>query len=195
MMDAIGKMTISEITLLFVLLFVLPGMAGLLFRLREYESRSGDPRGSKKGKRREPPPPPPPADRVPDDVFPYRRRPFLSPPELACLAALREALAADEVDVFPKVGLWELVEPTDKNPGYAARLSALDFDFLVCERQTSQPIVAILFTPARDRPAGPAGLREKICKAAGIDAVFIDLEEKYEVKRLKEVLGIAEANL
>jgi hypothetical protein len=197
MLDAISQITISEVILLFVLLFVLPGMGYLVFNLRKYEKMAGRPPATEKKKKKkkdEPPPPPPAPKKVPDNVFPYRTRPLLSPPERACLIALREVMGAD-YDVFAKTALWERIEPTDQDPGYAERLRGLAFDFLICDRDTGEPLTAIMFNPGKGKPAGPADLLRKICEAAGVHAVFIDLAEQYDAKKLKEALGIPDIDL
>ncbi len=200
MMDILSQITLSEVMLLFVLLFVLPAMAYLLWRLRMYEKLFGElPAGAG---RKAPPSPPPPAAAVlaggapdaPPDVFPYRTRVFLSPPEKACLAALREALGP-EVEVFPKVALWETVEPTDRNPGFLERLKGKDYDFLVCDRKTGQPLTAVLFKPGKGRPAGPVDELKRICAAAKANLVFIDMAENYDARKLKEALGIPELDI
>ena len=191
MWDAITQTTISEAILLFVLLFVLPGMTYMVAQMRRLEARVGlpPPDGNKKGKST-PPPSPPPEKKVPDDVFPYRQRPFLPPSERACADALREVLGAELVEIYPKAALWEILEPTDKDPGYLERLGGLNLDFLVCDKKTGQPLTAVIFNPGKGRPAGKIDLTGKCCAAAGLPAVFIDLAEQYDAKSLKAALGI-----
>ena len=197
MMDAVRQTTISEAILFFVLLFVLPGMAFLIWNLRKYEKMlNGRGKPAEKGKMNEqgktssssPP-------QKSDGIFPYKPRQFLSPHETACLAAMREVLAADAVDVFAKTALWELVEPADKDPVYAERLHGLDFDFLVCDRITGQPLTAVMFNPGKSRSNGQADLLRKICEAAGTHVVFIDMAESYDAKSLKESLGIPDLEM
>ena len=193
MWDAIAQITISEVVLLFVLLLVLPGMAYMVMQMRKLEARAGlaPPNEKKKKKEEEPPPTPATAvKKVPDNVFPYRTRTFLSPPELACVAAMREVLGANLVEVYPKVALWEMLESTDKDPGYLERLNGLDLDFLVCDKKTGQPLTAVIFNPGKGRPAGRIDLVGKSCAAAGLPAVFIDMAEQYDAKSLKAALGI-----
>lgn len=199
MMDILGQITIAESLLLFILLFVLPGLTFLIRKLRRYEKEFGQlPEEKKKKKKKEEPPPPEPAapakDAVPADVFPYRAKTFLSPADKACLAAMREAMGA-EVEVFPKVALWETVESTDKNPGFGERLHGKDYDFLVCDKKTGQPLTGVMYAPAKGRPAGPIDDMKKICAAAGANLVFIDMAEEYDVKKMKDALGIPELDL
>ena len=204
MMEIISKITIAEVILLFVLCFILPLLALLLLRLRKYETLFGAlPEEGKKGKKKKkkqeeevaaaavaaPDP-----DAVPDDVWPYGAKGFLSPADRACLAAMREALGP-EVDVFPKVALWETVEATDKAPGYGKRLHGKAYDFLVCDRKTGQPLTGVMYNPGKGRPAGAIDDFRKICRAAGANVVFIDMAEEYDVKTLKEALGIPELDI
>lgn len=200
MLEILAQTTLSEIMLLFVLLFILPATAYLLLRLRRYESRYGLLTNAKGGKKKAPPPEPVPAAEaklspsVPADSFPYRSRLPLSAAELSCLAALRGALGPD-VEVFPKVALWEVVEATEKDPGYFARLTGKACDFLVCDRKTGRPLTAVMFKPGKGRPAGPLDELGRICAAAQANVVFIDMAEEYDAGSLKKALGIPELDL
>ncbi len=201
MMDAIRQISISEVALLFILLFVLPLLALLVRRLRAYEALFGDlPDEKKKEKKKAAAAAPAPAaaasteDAVPGNVYPYRAKAFLSPSDHACLEAMREALG-DEVDVFPKVALWELVESTDKAPGYLNRLHDKDYDFLVCDRRTGQPLTAVMYNAGKGRPAGRIDEIRKICKAAGANVVFIDQKAEYDADSLKEALGLPDLDI
>lgn len=202
MMDILGKITFSEVLLLFVLLFVLPGMTYLVLRLRKYEALFGflpDDKAKKKAKKSEPVTVESAAETesvpdVPNDVYPYRSKVFLSPADKACLGAMREALG-EEVEVFPKVALWELVESTEKEAGYLQRLHGKDVDFLVCDRKTGRPLTAVAYNPGKGRPAGPVDELKKICDAAEANIVFIDMAEEYDVKSLKDALGIPELDI
>ncbi|MCL2001221.1 MAG: DUF2726 domain-containing protein [Planctomycetes bacterium] len=199
MLDIIAQITISEVMLLFVLLFVLPTTTFLILRLRRYENLFGElPNtvGKKKAKPPEQPKTAPlavGATAVPTDVFPYKIRAFLSSADKACLQAMREALGPD-VEVFPKVALWETIESADKNPGYLERLHGKDYDFLVCDRKTGQPLTAVMFKPGRGRPTGAVDELKRICAAAKANVVFIDMLENYDAKMLKDALGIPDLN-
>ncbi len=94
------------------------------------------------------------------------------------------------MDVFAKVALWELVESTDKAPGYAGRLKGLDFDYLLCDRKTGRMLTAVMYNPGKGRPAGPVDEVRKICAAAKANVVFIDMAEKYDAKTLGAALGL-----
>ncbi len=205
MLDALAKTTISEVILLFLLLFVLPMLALLVRRLRKYEMLYGvlKEEGKKKKKKKteepvaepEPPAPVAPEDEAPpDNAYPYASRTFLSPADKACLSALREAFGPD-VNVFPKVAVWEVVEPTEKAIGYANRLRGLLFDFLICDGITGQVLTGIAYNPGKGRPAGPIDELKEICHAAGTNLVFIDMAEEYNAKTLKDALGIPDLDI
>lgn len=201
MLDVLGKTSISEVILIFILLFVLPLIALLLRRLRKYEALFGvlpdEGRKKKKKKKGDEPAPEAPAaapvapqeEAPPDNRYPYQSRPFLSSADKACLNAMREALGPD-VDVFAKVALWETVESTEKAAGYANRLKGLAFDCLVCDRRTGQVLTAVMYNPGKGRPAGLIDEIKKICTAAKANLVFIDMAEEYDVKTLSAALGI-----
>ncbi|MCD8350456.1 MAG: DUF2726 domain-containing protein [Planctomycetaceae bacterium] len=204
MLDALAKTTISEVILLFLLLFVLPMLALLVKRLRKYEMLYGvlkeEGRKKKKKKADEPEPAAPPPEILPEDEpppdnsYPYASRIFLSPADKACLSALKEAFGSD-VDIFPKVALWEVVEPTEKAVGYANRLRGLLFDFLICDAKTGQVLTGIAYNPGKGRPAGPIDELKAICHAAGANLVFIDMAEEYDATKLKDALGIPDLDI
>lgn len=199
MTNALAKASISELFLLFILIFVLPLMTLMLLRIRRYEQLYGllpEKEKKKKGggeKQREPAPD---DDAAPDwdqSKYPYVAKAFLSPADRACLEALRQALG--EVEVYPKVALWELVDSAGESPEYAERLRGKDLDFLVCDRRTGMPLTGVQYRPGKGRPSGPADELERICKAAGTSLVFIDMAEEYDVKTLKDALGIPDLEL
>lgn len=198
-MDIISQISISEVVLVFNLIFVLPALAYLLLRLRKYENQFGmlqeDPKKEKKKKAEEPAAAPTASGTKIDlGVYPYRACTFLTSPEKSCLEALVGALGS-EVHVFPKVALWETVESTDAEPGYRERLHGKDFDFLVCDRLTAQPMTAIMFRPGKGRPSGPSDEVKKICAAAKVNLVFIEQAEVYDAAKLKAELGIPDLEL
>lgn len=201
LMDVIGKIAISEVILLFLLLFVLPALFLLIMRLRKYEAQFGQlPEEKKNKKKKKKSVEEPPAEAKPAaaehaaEGYPYRTKAFLSPADRACLQAMREALGPD-AEVYPKVALWETVEPTEKDAAYARRLEGTCYDFLVCDKRTGKPLTAVMYRPGRGRPAGAVDELLKICKAAGANVVSIDMVEKYDVKSLKAALGIPELDL
>ncbi len=200
MLEAMSQTTISEVILLFILLFMLPMLALLILRLRKYERLFGElpeekKKGKKKKKKKDDIPEPAAADpSVPADVFPYKTRPFMSQSDQKALAAMREAYGAD-VEVFPKVALWETVESTDKTPGFAERLHDKCYDFLICDARTGEPLTAVMYNPGKGRPAGRIDDLKKICAAAGANVVFIDMSDNYDAAGIKKALGIPELDL
>lgn len=204
MMEILSKITISEVILLFNLLFVLPTLALLLLRLRKYEALYGvlptEP-GKKRGKKTKK------IEAPGDDAaaknagraeaaagYAYRTRTFMSPAERNCLRVMREVLG-DDVDIFPKVALWETVDPMDAGAGASSRLEGKDYDFLICDRRTGQPLTAVMFKGGRGRPAGSVDELVKICESAGAGVVFIEMADDYNVKKMKEALRIPELEL
>lgn len=198
MLDIVRQAGISEVILLFVLVFVIPMTGYLLLRLRRYESQFGRlaaPEKKKKKKKEAEPAPEKSGKRsVPPDVFPYQAKVFIPPPERACLNALTEAIGGD-IAVYVKVALWELVEATDKNPGYFDRLTGKSIDFLICDASTGKPFTAACFEPPRNAPRRPVEELEKICKAAGLHLVFLPVAEEYDAKTLKKTLEIPDLSL
>lgn len=208
MMDIISKITISEVVLLFLLIFILPGMALLVRRLRKYEALFGDlpEEEKKKGKKKkaaeedddllDDDPPAAPAKEEEEDAkgYPYQSRAFLSPADRACLSSMREALGPD-VEVYPKVALWETVESTERSAAHVNRLHGLDYDFLVCDKRTGQVLTAVMFKPGKGRPAGPVDELKRICAAAKANVVFIEMAEEYDARKLKDALGIPDLDI
>ncbi len=52
-----------------------------------------------------------------------------------------------------------------------------------------------MYKPGRGRPAGAVDELLKICKAAEASVVSIDMAEQYDVKSLKDALGIPDLDL
>lgn len=158
MVEIFGQAAISEIILLFVLVFIIPLLAFLLYRLRGYERQFGalaSGRGKKKKKREsEAKAARPEKPAALPDIYPYKTKIFLTPPERACLEALSVAFGT-EVKIYVKVALWELAESTDKNPGFHDRLIDKRVDFLICDAATDKPFTAVCFEPGKGVPRGP----------------------------------------
>ena len=196
MMEIFGQTSISEVILLFVLLFAVPLMAVLLRRLRNCEKQLGEGRGGKKKKKKS-------KDTVartdasgkpsvPPDVFPYREKVFLTPPERACLEALNETFGR-EVRIYAKVALWELAESTDKNPGFSERLADKSVEFLICDAATGKPFTAVCFEQDAGGPQGRNDDLRMICKAIGLHLVFLPQADEYDAAALREQLNIPDA--
>lgn len=202
LMEIVGKIGFSEVVLLFLLIFVLPVTALLLLRLRKYEALFGElpeekksgKKKKKKAKEKEPEPQPESPRAEHSGAVAFRSRPFLTPEDRACLAAMRQALGP-EVEVYPKVALWETVEPVERDAESAKRLQGKCLDFLVCDKQTGKALTAVMFNPGKGRPAGGIDEIRTICGIAGASVVFIDMAEKYDAKSLKKALGIPELDI
>lgn len=100
MLEIIANAGIAEVILLFILVFIIPMTGYLVLRLRRYENEYGRlaaPSRKKKKKKEKPQPvakAAPEKPSVPADVFPYGQKTFLTPPELALLQAIAEAVGA-----------------------------------------------------------------------------------------------------
>ncbi len=211
MFDIIGKASISEVILVFLLVFLLPLLALLVQRLRRYEALYGDLPKLKRnwGKKKtvdedgdeeqlmaaSDTAVKPRADAADDDsggdAYPYRAKTFLTNADRACLAAMREVYGK-EVEIFPKVALWETIEPSMGGAAYPRRLSDKDFDFLICDSRTMKPLTAVMYNPKKGPAAGRADEIRRICQAAAAPVVFIDMNDKYDAKRLRQALGVPE---
>lgn len=199
MMDTILSIGISEVVLLFVLLFLLPAMALLVLRLRKYETLFGElPEEKKAGKKKkekkaEPPKEAPAAAGPAASNVGFKVKQFLTPADRACLAAMKEALG--EVEVYPKVAFWETVEPTERDAEASRRLEGKCLDFLVCDKSTGRALTAVMFNPGKGRPAAGIDEIRTISQTAAAPLVFIDMAEKYDAKTLKKALGIPDLEL
>ncbi len=210
MLEIIGKISISEVILIFLLIFLIPILGLLIQRLRRYEEQFGDlPKAKRKwGKKKEKAADEPPAapdkpenaaapvladleEDLSSDVYPYRAKTFLSGGDKACLAAMREVYGPD-VEIFPKVALWETVEPTVGGVAHSRRLLDKDFDFLICDARTMKPLTGVLYNPKKGPAAGRVDEIRRICQAAAANVVFIDTNEKYDAKQLRRALGVPE---
>ena len=200
MVEVIGKAAISELILLFVLLFVIPLLVFLLRRLRAYENQYGPllkKRGKGKKKKekieKEKAPEADQPEEVPD-VYPYRMKSFITPPERACLEALSTAFGPD-VKIHVKVALWGLVESTDKEPGYHARLTGKYIDFLLCDAATDKAFTAVCFEPGKGKIRKAYDELESICQAAGLHLAFLPMADDYDADELKNLLDIRDIDL
>jgi very-short-patch-repair endonuclease len=77
-------------------------------------------------------------------ALPYRRKPFLTPAEIAYYKMLR-MLFADRYLIFAQVRVVDLCEVLDRpfNQGAVNRIDRRHVDFVLCDQQTFRPMVAI----------------------------------------------------
>jgi len=177
-------MTIAEIILLFILLFIIPFVFLILRENRKLNQylRSGLPPEPPK-----PAPPPPPA------AFLYQRRALLSEAEISFRDTAQTLMGQDTL-LLPKVSLSALAEPDGSHPVHAERLAGKTADFLVCDRPTGHPTAAIFFQPAPGSatPRGYLEEAEKICKAADISFVRVPSRNSYDAETVRKALGLPE---
>jgi hypothetical protein len=87
-------------------------------------------------------------------VFPYQRKPFLTPAEIAYYRMLR-MIFADRYLIFAQVRVVDLCEVLDRpvNQGAVNRIDRRHVDFVLCHPRTFKPMVAIeLDDSTHDRP-------------------------------------------
>ena len=97
---------------------------------------------------------PPRAPRKLPVVLPYRRKPFLTPAEIAYYKMLR-MIFADRYLIFAQVRVVDLCEVLDRpfNQGAVNRVDRRHVDFVLCHPRTFKPMVAIeLDDSSHDRP-------------------------------------------
>jgi len=84
------------------------------------------------------------ASKVTPIRFPYRRKSLLSPAELAFYKVLKDAIG-DRFVILLKVGVRDLCEITHREVSQAAfnRVAATQVDFVLCDRVSLHPVVAI----------------------------------------------------
>ncbi len=199
-MDIIRQITISEVILLFNLVFVLPAMALLILQLRKYERQFGPlPEETKKKSRKKKEKEDTAAaaalfSPANPDKYPYAAKNFLSAGDIACITALEEAFGPD-VRVSPKVALWETIEPTEKDAEYRDRLHGRNYDFLLSDKALGQPLSAIMYRPVSGPAIAKSDEMKKICAAAGMQLVFIEQAAEYNTENLKNELGIPNFDL
>jgi len=104
--------------------------------------------------------------------LPYQlKQPFFSSAERAQLELLEQAVGND-FRILAKVRLAEVVDVTAiprRSPWYHAtnRISAASFDFLLCDKQTLEPVCAVEVEDASDANAA----LEELCQVIGLPLV------------------------
>lgn len=192
-MELLSQVAISEIMLLFVLLFIVPILVILVLKLRACESFMANmsPEKKKPAETAEPVPAASARPPVPPDKFPYKVKQLLQSAERGCLASLHTVMG-EGTSVYPKVALWSLVEPSESDPGYMERLTNKFFDFLLCDNLTGQPFSALAFEQT-DRE-GKKALEEmkKICEAAGVHLILLPRRDQYDSALLRKIMELPE---
>jgi hypothetical protein len=132
--------------------------------------------------------------RTPKTVtFPYVRNDrFLSPAESVFLAALRLAVV-DQYDIFAKVRLLDLVglKPEQGRQAAFNRVQAKQIDFLLCDRQTARPVLAIeLDDSTHQRPdrQGRDAFVEQVLEVIGLPALRVPVTRAYDPSELARLV-------
>ena len=133
------------------------------------------------------------ATKVDPATFPYTRNErFLSPAESSFLAALRAA-AAEEYEIFAKVRLLDVLSVKAGVGRQAAfnRVQAKHIDFLLCDRATSRPVLAIELDDSShqraDRKTRDAFLEEAL-EVIGLPALRCPVTRAYDPRELARLI-------
>ena len=126
--------------------------------------------------------------------LPYQlKRPFFEPEERAQLELLEQAIGKD-YRILAKVRLADVVEVTAvprRGPWYHAnnRISAARFDFLLCDRQSLEPLCAV---EVQDASPANAALDE-ICQVIGLPLVRLTPQQAVSFDHLRAAIEHAVA--
>jgi hypothetical protein len=126
-------------------------------------------------------------------TFPYVRNDrFLSSAESVFLAALRLAVV-DQYDIFAKVRLLDLVglKPEQGRQAAFNRVQAKQIDFLLCDRQTARPVLAIeLDDSTHQRPdrQGRDAFVEQVLEVIGLPALRVPVTRAYDPSELARLV-------
>jgi very-short-patch-repair endonuclease len=126
-------------------------------------------------------------------TFPYARNErFLSPAESSFLAVLRVAVA-DEYEIFAKVRLLDILSVTAGESRQAAfnRVQAKQLDFLLCERGTSRPVLALELDDSShlrsDRKARDAFV-EEVLEIIGLPVLRCPVTRTYDPREVARLI-------
>lgn len=137
---------------------------------------------------------PPPAE---EPVrLPYRRKDYLlSKAERSFYGVLTDAVA-EEYRVFAKVRLADLVwipKGTEKRQSYFNRIQAKHIDFVLCDRSTVRPVLAIeLDDASHQRQARQTrdAFMDQALAAAELPLLRVPARSAYHVDELKEQIRV-----
>ncbi|MHB0817068.1 DUF2726 domain-containing protein [Stutzerimonas stutzeri] len=126
--------------------------------------------------------------------MPYQlRRPVLQAEERELLALLQQAVANDYL-ILCKIRVAEVAEVTAiprRAPWYQAtnRISAGCFDFLLCDRQTLDPVCAIEMEPASEDNA----FLDELCETIALPLVRLPAEKARAYSEVRAAIERATA--
>lgn len=117
--------------------------------------------------------------------FPYQRKWYLlSRTERACYEALRAA-AGQDLHVFPKVRLLELLWVPNETPqrqGYLNRVMSKHVDFVLCDRERVAPVLVVELDDASHKlpqRAARDALVDAVLRAAGLPVLRFPVSAAY----------------
>lgn len=127
--------------------------------------------------------------------LPYQlKRPFFEPAERAQLELLEQAVG-EQYLILAKVRLADVVEVTAvprRGHWYHAvnRISAARFDYLLCDRQSLEPVCAVEIQDATDANAP----LDEICQVIGLPLVRLTPQYAQSFDRLRTAIETAVAD-
>lgn len=123
------------------------------------------------------------------DLFPYKLRdPLLTPNETAFYQILL-AIVGRRVVVCPKVRLADVfsIKPTSNHQAFYDRIACRQVDFLLCERYTLKPLLAIELydhsLPGSERKKRDAYI-DRVFKAGKLPIMHLVAQEHYSARAL-----------
>lgn len=131
---------------------------------------------------------------IPKIKYPYQKKKFLlGIDEKKFFDALSLAIEDESYYIVPNVDLEDFlkVEDVDKRNIYRDKLKHRSVDFLLCDKETLTPKVAInLERPGKNKTSGTRGevFLDKTFEAADIKFFRFNIKEQYNVEDIKKSL-------
>jgi very-short-patch-repair endonuclease len=138
---------------------------------------------------------PPKAPRKLSVALPYKRKPFLTPAEIAYYKMLR-MIFADRYLIFAQVRVVDLCEVLDRpfNQGAVNRIDRRHVDFVLCHQRTFKPMVAIeLDDSSHERPyrRQKDAFLDEVFRVMGMKLVRQKVRLAYSVDEVAQTVGAA----
>lgn len=129
-----------------------------------------------------------------DSVFPYKKKKYLlTIAEKNFYDALSIAINNTNYYICPKVRLADIiyVSETDKRQSYFNKIKSKHIDFLLCDKNSMSPILAIELddnSHLRDDRINRDVFLDKALKSAGLKFVRFRVQQSYDINAIKEKL-------
>jgi Protein of unknown function (DUF2726) len=123
------------------------------------------------------------------DLFPYQKRPQLLTPRETAFYQVLLAVVGRRVVISPRVRLADVfsITPTPQHQAFYDRIANRSVDFLLCERYTLKPLLAIELydhdLPLRKRKKRDPFI-DKVFKAGKLPIMHIVAQDHYPLKAL-----------